>query len=176
MEQPCTSTTHVSGPEPQATGDRHYQGFAVVGMTVAAKLVHMLCKGFLRCLLTSSDGAAVCRSNSAAAAAAWLVIWSRRADVLQPMLAAAAMPSLLLPHQHTRSLPTPNAPTLLSPSVPLLSVVIDSLYDELDDLEDELELAAEEAYLTEAALEEADGAGDGAAGGQTMADLETRKP
>jgi hypothetical protein len=58
----------------------------------------------------------------------------------------------------------------------LLSVVIDSLYDELDDLEDELELAAEEAYLTEAALEEADGADAGAAGGQTMADLEPRKP
>lgn len=55
----------------------------------------------------------------------------------------------------------------------LLPVVIDSLYDDLDDLEDELELAAEEAYLTEAALEEEDAAG--AAGGQTMADLEKSK-
>jgi hypothetical protein len=57
-----------------------------------------------------------------------------------------------------------------------LAVVIDSLYDDLDDLEDELELAAEEAYLTEAAIEEAEGAdAGGAAGGQTMADLEKRK-
>lgn len=54
------------------------------------------------------------------------------------------------------------------------AVVIDALYDDLDDLEDELELAAEEAYLTEAALEEADGAGD-AGSGQTMADLEKSK-
>lgn len=56
------------------------------------------------------------------------------------------------------------------------AVVIDALYDDLDDLEDELELAAEEAYLTEAALEEADAAaGDAAAGGaQTMADLEKK--
>jgi hypothetical protein len=52
------------------------------------------------------------------------------------------------------------------------AVVIDALYDDLDDLEDELELAAEEAYLTEAALEEDDTAG---AGGQTMADLESSK-
>jgi hypothetical protein len=52
------------------------------------------------------------------------------------------------------------------------AVVIDALYDDLDDLEDELELAAEEAYLTEAALEDADAAD---AGGQTMADLEKGK-
>jgi hypothetical protein len=55
--------------------------------------------------------------------------------------------------------------------------VINSLYDELDGLEDELELAAEEAYLTEAAIEDLeegggrDGDGSGG-GGQTMADLE----
>lgn len=54
------------------------------------------------------------------------------------------------------------------------AVVIDALYDDLDDLEDELELAAEEAYLTEAALEDAEAA-EGAGGTQTMADLEKKK-
>jgi hypothetical protein len=52
-----------------------------------------------------------------------------------------------------------------------MTVVINNLYDEIDDLEDELELAAEEAYLTEAAIEDADAAD--AAGG-TMADLEKK--
>jgi hypothetical protein len=52
-----------------------------------------------------------------------------------------------------------------------ITVVINNLYDEIDDLEDELELAAEEAYLTEAAIEDADAAD--AAGG-TMADLEKK--
>jgi hypothetical protein len=51
------------------------------------------------------------------------------------------------------------------------TVVINNLYDEIDDLEDELELAAEEAYLTEAAIEDADAAD--AAGG-TMEDLEKK--
>ena len=51
------------------------------------------------------------------------------------------------------------------------AVVINNLYDEIDDLEDELELAAEEAYLTEAALEEG-GADDATGDGQTMAQLE----
>ncbi|WIA37775.1 hypothetical protein OEZ86_014645 [Tetradesmus obliquus] len=51
------------------------------------------------------------------------------------------------------------------------TLVINNLYDEIDDLEDELELAAEEAYLTEAAIEDADAAD--AAGG-TMEDLEKK--
>ena len=50
------------------------------------------------------------------------------------------------------------------------AVVINALYDDLDDLEDELELAAEEAYLTEAAIEDAEGGTPPA--GATMADLE----
>lgn len=53
----------------------------------------------------------------------------------------------------------------------VITVVINNLYDEIDDLEDELELAAEEAYLTEAAIEDADAAD--AAGG-TMEDLEKK--
>jgi len=56
------------------------------------------------------------------------------------------------------------------------AVVINSLYDEIDDMEDELELAAEEAYLTEAAIEEADADERMVeAGAQTMEQLEKGK-
>lgn len=72
-------------------------------------------------------------------------------------------------------LPSRSNPVLTQTScwASVTAVVIDALYDDLDDLEDELELAAEEAYLTEAALEEADAA-DAAGGTQTMADLEKK--
>lgn len=54
------------------------------------------------------------------------------------------------------------------------AVVINALYDDIDDLEDELELAAEEAYLTEAALDDAE-VDAAAAPAETMADLEKKQ-
>jgi hypothetical protein len=72
------------------------------------------------------------------------------------------------PPTHTRTPTRSNHPT---------PVVIDALEDELYDLEDELDLAAEEAYVAEEALEGDDGTGSsaGAAGGAaTMADLERK--
>jgi hypothetical protein len=62
------------------------------------------------------------------------------------------------------ALPCPLPP----PPHPTHTVLIDSLYDQLDDLEDELELAAEEAYLADDAEE----AGGLPAGAATMANLE----
>lgn len=72
---------------------------------------------------------------------------------------------------------TSTAHTLTCAFTIQFAVVIDALEDELFDLEDELDLAAEEAYLTEEALEEADAAAATAAAGgapSTMADLEPR--
>lgn len=69
--------------------------------------------------------------------------------------------SVLCARMTTCALPLPPPP-----SCP--AVLIDSLYDQLDDLEDELELAAEEAYLAEDAEE----AGGLPAGAATMGDLE----
>lgn len=57
----------------------------------------------------------------------------------------------------------------------LLAVVINTLYDDIDELEDELELAAEEAYLTEAALEDVEADADSAPPAETMEDLEKQK-
>lgn len=52
------------------------------------------------------------------------------------------------------------------------TLVIDALEDELFDLEDELDLAAEEAYVAEEALEDDEAVAAAAGGAATMADLE----